>query len=80
MPALTVTLAGNYLRLSGEEPSKHNWRNSAKELSPPERRRVPDSIDGHMVDVVEGRASLEQALMDHLDPAGAAARALKELL
>jgi hypothetical protein len=29
---------------------------------------------------VEGRASLEQALMDHLDPAGAEARALKELL
>ena len=44
------------------------------------RLLVPDSIDGHMVDVVEGRASLEQALMDHLDPAGAAARALRELL
>jgi hypothetical protein len=33
-----------------------------------------------MVDVVEGRASLERALMDHLDPAGATARALEELI
>ena len=44
------------------------------------RLLVPDSIDGHMVEVVEGRASLEQALMDHLDPAGATARALEELI
>ena len=44
------------------------------------RLLVPDSIDGHMVDVVEGRASIEQALMDHLDPAGAIARALEEMI
>ena len=44
------------------------------------RLLVPDSIDGHMVEVVEGRASLEQALMDHLDPAGAVARALEEMI
>jgi hypothetical protein len=30
--------------------------------------------------VVEGRASIEQALMDHLDPAGAIARALEEMI
>ena len=56
------------------------FRQGQKRPEMKHRLHEPGSIDGHMADVVEGRASLEQALMDHLDPAGAYARALRELL